>query len=392
MSGLDVILLRSSDVGAPVLSGTAGALIAVFDACLVSGYNVRTILSITRVGDKATVTYATGHGYAADGLTKVLISGADQAEYNGLKTIAKVSTLAYEFTVTGTPDPGTGTITSKVPPLGWAKPFSGTNKAAYRSQELSATGLYLRIDDTGAPQGEGAKSARARGYETLADIDSGTGLFPAVSQMSTGIVIGKSDALSTVPVDWILVGDGFEFHFFNRHVPNCPIKVYQQFHFGDFKSEMLSDAFGCLIYGSTGYATSWAYEGTEAHNIVYGPAAPQPGHYIARAYTQLGGAMPASKVGNHTLGGTAIGHGVLTYPSPHNNGLYVAPLFLVDTSVLRGQLVGLWQPLHLRPLTDGVALPRLNSPIGRALYPVRTACATSGDDGQTLVDLDGPWR
>jgi hypothetical protein len=69
-----------------------------------------TTVTITRSGSTATVTH-TAHGKANG--DKVIISGADQGEYNGVKTISNVTTNTYDYTVSGTPTtPATGTITS----------------------------------------------------------------------------------------------------------------------------------------------------------------------------------------------------------------------------------------------------------------------------------------
>jgi hypothetical protein len=41
----------------------------------------------------------------------VFIEGANEAEYNGIKTISNVTTNAYDYTVSGSPaTPATGTI------------------------------------------------------------------------------------------------------------------------------------------------------------------------------------------------------------------------------------------------------------------------------------------
>ncbi len=67
-------------------------------------------VTITRVTTTATVAH-TGHGMANG--DKVAIEGADQQEYNSVKTISNVSTNAYDYTVSGSPTtPATGTITS----------------------------------------------------------------------------------------------------------------------------------------------------------------------------------------------------------------------------------------------------------------------------------------
>jgi hypothetical protein len=70
----------------------------------------QTSVTITRVSATATVAH-TAHPYIIG--SKVNIVGADQQEYNGVKTITAIAANSYDFTVSGTPTtPATGTITS----------------------------------------------------------------------------------------------------------------------------------------------------------------------------------------------------------------------------------------------------------------------------------------
>ncbi|REK56945.1 MAG: hypothetical protein DWQ49_09565 [Bacteroidetes bacterium] len=67
-------------------------------------------VTITRSATTATVTH-TGHGLATN--DEVKIQGADQEEYNGVKTITVTGTDTYTYTVSGSPTtPATGTIDS----------------------------------------------------------------------------------------------------------------------------------------------------------------------------------------------------------------------------------------------------------------------------------------
>lgn len=70
------------------------------------------ITSIVRTGDIATATTQFEHDLTAAVTETVIISGADQAEYNGVKQLLAVPTATtFEFTVTGDPTtPATGTI------------------------------------------------------------------------------------------------------------------------------------------------------------------------------------------------------------------------------------------------------------------------------------------
>lgn len=396
MSGTEVFLLRSTDTGAPVLNGTAGSLIALLDACLVNGYNSKTPTGITRTGAIATVTFATAHGYAADGLSKVLQAGWTQTEYNGVFKISNVTTLTYDITVAGTPaTPGTGSGTSKVAPVGWGKPFSGTNKGVYRSAEVTGTRLYLRVDDTGALAGTaGARDAFIRGYETMTDVDTGVNLFPTVAQMANGIFLTKSATLDSVARAWVLAGDGFEFVLFNAPYYNN-YTCHANFHFGDPASEMASDPYGCLIYG--GYSTGYNNP-AESYNLSYTTInalnTGQSGHYMARAYGQAGASVQVGKLANYGLnnGSSIFGNGGTAYPAPHNNGLYVVPVFICDpSSLIRATLKCLYNPLHTRPLGHGGVISNLSNLPDRTLYAVQTAYLNVAY-GETHIDITGPWR
>lgn len=396
MSGIEVMLLRSTDTGAPTLSGTAGSLIALLDACLKDGYNSKTPTGITRVGQIATVTFATAHNYAADGLTKVQHSGGDQAEYNGTFQISNVTTLTYDFTVTGTPaTPATGTITAKVAPVGWEKPFAGTNKGVYRSLESTATKLYLRVDDTGTLTGTAAaRDAFMRGYETMTDVDTGVNLFPTVAQKANGIFLTKSQTADATTKPWVLVGDGFEFVLFNaNYYNNYP--CHTCFHFGDPASEMASDPYGCLIYG--GYVTGYGAlpeNYNQSHTTINALSTGQGGHYMARDYNQAGAAVLVGKLSNYSLtnSNSPFGCAGMAYPAPHNNGLYVVPVFIgAPSSLIRAMLKCIYNPLHARPLGHGGVVSNLSNLPGRTLYAIQTAYSSS-TYGETHVDITGPWR
>ena len=399
MSGTTVCLLRSTDTGAPVLNGVAGSCIAVLDACLQDGYNSHTNPVFTRVGSTVTVTYATAHGYAADGLSKIQVSGCVETDYNGIFTPFNMTSLTFDYTITGTPNtPATGTTRiTKVAPLGWSKSFAGTNKAVYRSNELTGSRLYLRVDDTT----DSGKSAGLRGYETMIDVDSGTGLFPTVAQLATGIVVSKAYTANASSRSWFIIGDGFEFYLLNSMMITAEapsiVDVYQIHHFGDVAYEMASDPYGCCLFGSIAFESggSPGAFGGFAFASVGTTLAAQAGHYFARNYTQIGGAIAAGKIAS-PLGGAALGlNGLLSYPQPHNNGLYIAPIFIHDTLVMRGQLKGIYQPLHVRPLGHNTLLAATNSPINHRLLAIGTTSSgttNTASRGETLIDIDGPWR
>ena len=84
------------------------------------GHGAQLVTSIVRNGNTATVTIfdhgftAGGGGGGGGGADQILISGADQPEYNGLFTINGVSASTFNFTVDGEPaSPATGTIIAR---------------------------------------------------------------------------------------------------------------------------------------------------------------------------------------------------------------------------------------------------------------------------------------
>lgn len=73
-----------------------------------------TPVSITRTGDVATVTIPGGHVGWFGNKDLSTIAGADQAEYNGVKEITRISDTQFSYAVSGAPvTPATGTITVK---------------------------------------------------------------------------------------------------------------------------------------------------------------------------------------------------------------------------------------------------------------------------------------
>jgi hypothetical protein len=390
MAGKMVSLFRSTDTGAPTLNGVAGSLITVLDACLITGYNFKTVTSINRSGQTATVYVQTGHGLPADGGPKVNISGANQSAYNGNFQYTYVDANYFTITVEGTPTtPATGSISSSIAPLGWNKPFTGTNLAAYQSTASDSTKMYWRVDDTAS------QVASHLGCELMTSITSYSNTFPSSSQNSGNpLYVIKSYTADSVSRRWIIVGDGYEVFIFSAHNYGGSEYMFATTHFGDPCSEMLSDPYGCLIYGTYNPATSAYSDGYSYSHQLSDSLSLQQGdraHYFARSYLQTGRSVFAHKHGNFNLGSQYLGRGVVPYPNPADNGLHIGPVFLTDPYGIRARLRGLWQPLHTKPLGHGYLLPANQSPIGRRLFAISNVHASTVG-GETHMDIDGPWR
>lgn len=367
-----VKLFDSSQIGAPSLSGTTGNLISLLDAILVNGFNLKTLDGITRSDSVATATCAAGHGYREYDV--VSISGAAQAEYNGEFVITNVTSITFDVTVTGTPvTPATGTLTAKIAPLGWGKAFTGTNKAAYRASDVSSTRLYLRVDDTNA------KFANVAGYETMTDVDTGTGQF-----MDTLSAWNKSNTADAVTHPWYIIGDGLAFYLVISWHASYANK-YEGYYFGDVNTYKAGDAYHCALIA----AASITSTAVGQQNLFYGFTIISTGKKIARSYSQLNGAVglwQKALGASDTLG---------DYPSPVDNGLNMSQVYIVEGSslIIRGEFPGWYFPMHIYSSlpAHGTVITDIPDAPGKRFF-VGSTVDSNAADKKSLFDVTGPWR
>jgi hypothetical protein len=334
---MSVYVCNSTDTGAPTLSGTAGDLTTLLDALLVNGYNSKTI-TITRSGATATAT-CTNHGFNTK--QTVLISGADQAEYNGeFKVLTTADANTFTFAVSGSPaTPATGTITCVVAPLGWSIAYTATDKRAYR-QKVGTNQFYLRVVDDGTGS---ASYARAVGYETMSDIDTGTGAFPTNVQVSGGGYCHKSSAASGTTRGWRFFSDGEGFHLMVKIDGTWYTRVLG---FGDFTPYSASDTFNTYIDVSNNSLYSSATTPLDHAGSNQGWATTTGTTYAwaARSYSGTGTAVQ--------LGGgsaTNLGNATATNPYPHPiyGGLLMARVLINESGAgVRGYVRGVWATTH----------------------------------------------
>lgn len=354
--------------GAPSLSGTAGALIGVLDGCLVDGFGSVTVNSLVVASNVATATVSAGHQFAMIGTTGpvIRIAGASPAGLNGDWRITVTSATTFTFTTTGISDQSaTGTITAKRAPAGFSKAFTGTNKAAYRSDIIVGSRLYCRIDDNYTTY------SRIRGYETMSDVDTGTGLFPTDAQISGGGYVYKASAANRA---WSLFSDGRIVYFFCDAAGSN--YFYGGFVFGDIDSYVAGDAFGCVLLCGTSTAGS-----PPLYNL-----ANAVGGYIARSYTQVGGSINSARYSHGKM--LYLGSGGQTYPAPADNRIHLWPVECWEgTTLARGMMPGLWNPIHAANTPHGLVITDIPNLPGRTLLIQRT-----GGDYFCAIDLTGPWR
>lgn len=408
-----VFHFMSTDTGAPVLTGAAGAMIDMLYACLVTGYNPKTPTSITRDGAIVTVTFASAHGFRLDQILK--ISGADQSDYNGVHRIDYVDTLTLRFELDSgvTPTtPATGTFETRVAPAGWERPYTGTNLAAFRSADVDGTQFCLYSDDTNLD----TRRTRLKGYESMVDISTRYSPFPYSSDDNSWVWWYKySDTTTTVP--WVIVADSrmFYIHFYDG-------TYYKLYPFGDFVSLVPGDAYACAVGGEHSYSDNSMIGGFAGSDHLMDIS--RPGCYAARGYaglanspSQLSGVPNAFYWTNtnayiNLIPPQAFGDTYATtprmFPHPHladNGMIYERPYYWEGTSqtnfAIRGWMPGVYAPLHGRMAANKSiydALPDMTDRKLILLYSTgpkhigNNSAYYGAVPGCCLIDIIGPWR
>jgi hypothetical protein len=375
-----VRLYRYSDANAPVLSGTAGALVTLLDACLVDGYDSKSINTLTVASGVATASISSGHSYDVGAVVR--ISGATPSALNGDWRVAAADGTSFDFSVEGlgiADGAATGTITALRAPAGWEKVYSDTNRAAYRSLDYAShNGMVLYVDDTGTT------TARTRGYESMSDIDTGTGPFPTDAQSSGGLWWGKSNTGDNSFRKWALVADPrrvtFAFAPDGTYLNNVALACFGKLaghHQSDPSPNMISGASSASVAVEAPYAASHGLFVLESGFFNASTI------YLARGIVD---ANPVAGQASVTFGQHASG--ASSYPSmPLSAELSSseATIFEMSTNRARGRFPG---PAHnYQRITGATAFDVVGQPGDGALWLL-----TYYDDRSIFLNLGTAGR
>lgn len=365
----------------------AGFVTNILDDILVNGFCQASVSSITHDGvGTATVTTSTAHSFTIAGCEPCLISGADQAAYNGVFTPQTIiSSTQFTISVPGTPvTPATGTIISKHAPVGWTIAYTETNARSYRPP--AGNRFYLNIDDNAG------SVARARGFETATAVGaaaaSGTNPFPLDAQLSGGGYLSHR-AYGGDQTQWMVVASQTSVFFLNQisSSNNIPIGHY----FGDLVSYKSGDAYHTL-FGMPGGDYNGGGTPTDLFsNVTAGANGSMGGHWIARAYTQLVGSTAITKgvdtwrnnATTNTYQMTAL------WPSMTEGGIILSPFWVSEgANGIRGHVPGVWSCQHANiPLANGTVF---NGSVGTALAG-KTFMFFSTWNGPFFLEISNTW-
>ena len=391
-----IFTFDSSQVGAPVLSGSAGALRAVIKACLVDGFGAGPVASITVAAGVATVAFSGSHPYRVGSV--IQIAGATPSALNGNKRTSTVVGSSITFPAPGVPDgAATGTITAKMAPAGWVELFPGAlaNVLAVKPSAAEASGSVLRLDDTGTT------TARVVGYEFLSAISTGDGAFPTEAQFPGGLYWPKSNVASTAARPWWVFAD--ERSFLIWTAPHATYPTHGTlFGFGDIVSAKSGDAYcGALFGGDSGVSS---VNSTIVGCIGVASNISAPSHaYIARLHSGLGGSQLVKKqaayCNNEEYSGTSSYGSIFSIPYPNgaDNSLRLSTVDLfLGASGIRGVVAGAYHTPQAvgDAFSTGAIVDGQGDYAGRMFVALRVwpPGSTPSSAGTVFVDTTGPWR
>ena len=423
MTDLTVKYFNSGMTGAPQISNNWGDLVTMLDACLVNGFALKAIDTLTCVDGVATATISAGHAYRSEQVVE--IAGADQPEYNGQFRVIATTATTFTYAVTGTPvSPATSatSLTAKVAPLGWEKAFAGSNKAAYRSQNPTSPQNLLLIDDSLKTPGyttTWAKWANVGIVEDLADIDTIVGAqapfdpnnptqnWKQVQANQWGWYkwyhartsgYDNSGDSGGGNRNWVLIGDDRLFYLFVTNAAGYGWYGRNGYCFGDITSFKPADD----------YATVLAAEDVYWSNSSAGYAS-YPGQYngygltqsleftakvLLRNHTQLGNPVRFGLTSLNTNNGQQVcGRGPMPFPNGPDYSLWLLPTYVrQEDGHMRGLMPGmLWMPQD-RPYSDQTIVDNVVGQTGRKFLLVRTQYSSEAEGAQIAFDITGPWR
>lgn len=287
------------------------------------------------------------------------------------------------------------------PGAGWSRPYVSGNVAVFR-QGPGGNDMLLRVDDSAGAVS--ARHARVVGYETMSDVDTGSGAFPNETQVAGGgywFVQYNGTGGAADARNWLIVADEWFFYFMVDAYPSNsgsgpPTYYYSEcYYFGDYEAYGPSDVFSSVL-GAMGSSSDAPTTGTNSRtrtlNITDRLTSANSRVFAPRKWDQFGGAV---NLGLHSdiVKGSAVGPGFsgLAYPNGPDGRLYMAPFWLHDPNVpggtsVRGHLPGLWNPLHAAPFG------RFDTFVGQGSFAGKTFITWRAYDSCWAIETSDTWR
>lgn len=387
--------------GSPGNPDELGALIEMMKACLVTGFNITPIGSMTydAASGEATVTLATGHGFMKWQIVEV--SGADQAQFNGQHRVTAIGSDWIKFVLEEASPTATATgdlmEVKAAPADNWeiVAEDAESYQIALKRSDPRATYLTLVI-----------KNGDRYQYETNADNRNRFAWVGWVTDFVDFDVHGPEDAKywaysdyylpsSKSARDWVIVADSLMIFYMPRYGHRGQRGFYMG---GDIETVRPGDAYHCI---NNGFNYSYGFD---SNYNMYPDSLDFESTYLcslSRSYTQLPGDAPAALIGMGYRMGDVIG-----YPNAADNGLYVSTGKLLvregpagndadddrPQQLVRGYLPGVLQPLQSTETYDQAIIDNLPNLDGVPVLFCMVANYYSDDDGHLVAFRLDDWR
>jgi hypothetical protein len=380
-------IYRSSDGGAPVLTGLAYSLLALLDALLVNGYGAKNPLGWTRSFNPIICSGAASGG-ANNKLIDITVNFTTAGVLAGHQVIKTTDGLNARVTSISTTTNANDTLNFTAaapitPTFGAADAYTVDNNKRVYKQKAGTNQFYLRVCDDGT----GATNyARARGWEVKAnDLDvvdgTNTGPFPTDALNSGGLYVFKSDTATATARDWRCISNGKIFYlFFNRSgtwnaATGLVFGDYTTYHPGDIHNTI-------ILSGATATATTFTF----------GQIANTAGRAKPRTYAATGGAIVFNLWPmTYTIWNAAyLCIGYIPYPDPVSGGLLLTPVLLGETNSVGpvGVLPGIWNHCH-PSLNDLDTFSGMAGPLTGKTFEVWHC--TAGAASNVIIETSNTW-
>lgn len=381
--------LHSEIPGSPgrFTSNGFSSFTSIFDAFLVNGFAQQTPVSISVSSGVCTATFSTPGLFPQ--FSVVRVAGADDPAVNGDFVVTSASGTSITFNTPGASDGSvSGSISVRMAPIGWTKPFSDSSDVVYRPASYYAGNPYFyRISSAG--------SGSAR-YILVADA---TSTLSGTTLASGSILFATSWSNAA----WLVVGNGSTYYMLintgSTSNSSYPLIGGALISHGAGAPVTSSDAFLSVIsFVDPPQLDTPINNGS---NISYcGPLGAGSSNF--KAARTINGVTPGPNLaftmeslypGSPALSGNFSGG--VAFPNSGNNALILSRIALYENFSLRGFLPGVYVSpqncasfYNMLQIVDGTG-----SLAGRKLLAVRcgTMSFSTTSPGIVFFDITGPW-
>ena len=219
------------------------------------------------------------------------------------------------------------------PALGWSKPFGTSGNVSVYQQPVGTNRRYLRVDSSltvGSFYAAGLQS-----YETMTDMDTGTGKIPTTGQITEGYVrwaVTRSPS-NVSPYRWVIIGDTSWFFMviecYSNNINDAPFHIDNAYVVTSFYGDVLeangSDAYTTALMTNTLNSSGVYYTNPILINGYTNTTGNQSPFFFHRPLSQIGSGALA---GQYSLPIISTS-GLVRYPN--NSGkLFFSPIVLID--------------------------------------------------------------